>query len=177
MPVPTSRWCHVTLTTYGNWLPGDPRGFRTWKHRSHVEGDYKNPPVEDYAGLHHLNRARQLAPATVLTADQRPIVGVALREHLTDLGVLVLAVSVSGCHGHALGKFPPGNARVTVGSAKRHAWFRLRESGWSGRLWAKGCGLRRIRNRRHQLNVYRYILRHEREGAYVWAWHRDRNRE
>jgi hypothetical protein len=37
-------WYHVTGSTYGAWLPGDPRGFRTRHHRQHVEGDYKDPP-------------------------------------------------------------------------------------------------------------------------------------
>src|SRR2546425_7588419 len=40
----TLHWFHVTTHTYGTWLPGDPRGFRTRHHREHVEGDYKNPP-------------------------------------------------------------------------------------------------------------------------------------
>jgi hypothetical protein len=34
-------WFHVVLTVYGNWLPGDPRGFRTPKHEEHVEGIIK----------------------------------------------------------------------------------------------------------------------------------------
>jgi hypothetical protein len=31
--------------TYGTWLPGDPKGFRTRHHREHIEGDYKKPPA------------------------------------------------------------------------------------------------------------------------------------
>ena len=38
------KWFHCTTHTYGAWLYGDPRGFRTRHHREHVEGDYKNPP-------------------------------------------------------------------------------------------------------------------------------------
>ena len=38
------RWFHVTAHTYGAWLAGDARGFRTRHHREHVEGDYKHPP-------------------------------------------------------------------------------------------------------------------------------------
>ena len=37
-------WYHVVLSTYGSWLYGDKRGFRTRHHREHVDGDYKNPP-------------------------------------------------------------------------------------------------------------------------------------
>src|SRR3954468_9029001 len=45
---PWNNWYHCMGNTYGTWLPGDPRGFRTRLHREHVEGDYRNPPKEDY---------------------------------------------------------------------------------------------------------------------------------
>ena len=38
------KWFHFMTSTYGSWLYGDPRGFRTRHHREHVDGDYKNPP-------------------------------------------------------------------------------------------------------------------------------------
>src|SRR5258706_3182865 len=41
---PWHDWYHVMGHTYGTWLPGDPKGFRTRHHREHVEGDYKHPP-------------------------------------------------------------------------------------------------------------------------------------
>src|SRR3954453_2014099 len=41
---PWDHWYHVMGHTYGTWLPGDPKGFRTRDHREHVDGDYKNPP-------------------------------------------------------------------------------------------------------------------------------------
>jgi hypothetical protein len=173
MSSPPSRWCHVTITTYGNWLPGDPRGFRTWDHREHVEGDYKSPPKEDYSERLAANKRRQRSRPTVLTVEQREIVCLAIRERLAMLDVLVVCVAMGRCHGHVLAKFPLGDAREPIGVAKRHAWYCLREIGWSGRLWAKRCGVKSIHDRKHQLNVYRYILEHEREGAFVWAWHRD----
>lgn len=44
---PWNDWYHIMCHTYGTWLPGDPRGFRTRHHREHVEGDYKSPPHPD----------------------------------------------------------------------------------------------------------------------------------
>ena len=41
---PGFHWYHLLATTYGAWLYGDARGFRTRHHREHVEGDYKQPP-------------------------------------------------------------------------------------------------------------------------------------
>ena len=37
-------WYHVNGNTYGTWLPGDERGWRSRHHKVHVNGDYKNPP-------------------------------------------------------------------------------------------------------------------------------------
>ena len=42
----TWRWFHCTVHTYGAWLHGSARGFRTRHHREHIEGDYKNPPPQ-----------------------------------------------------------------------------------------------------------------------------------
>ena len=40
MPRAWNNWFHCTLTAYGNWLPGDSRGWREQHHRRHVDGDY-----------------------------------------------------------------------------------------------------------------------------------------
>ena len=37
-------WFHIIGNTYGTWVRGDPKGFRTLHHREHIEGDYKHPP-------------------------------------------------------------------------------------------------------------------------------------
>jgi hypothetical protein len=163
-------WYHNVLTTYGAWLPGDPRGFRTRHHREHVEGDYKNPPP---AGKYEdrFKRSQELlkAPPVVLSAALREVVGVALCERLEGLGALVLCVAVAGQHLHVLSKMPFGKNRWWIGLAKRHVWFVLREQGWSGRLWGKGCKMVVINDRRHQLNAYYYILRHAARGAWSWT--------
>ena len=36
-------WYHCTCNTYGTWLRGDPRGWRTRHDRERVEGDYRHP--------------------------------------------------------------------------------------------------------------------------------------
>src|SRR5262245_34899553 len=38
------NWYHAMGNTYATWPPGDPRGWRSWRHREHCEGDYKHPP-------------------------------------------------------------------------------------------------------------------------------------
>ncbi len=51
------KWFHITFSTYGTWLPGDPRGFRAWKHKLHSSGDYKSrPPQGEHAALQRYAR-------------------------------------------------------------------------------------------------------------------------
>ncbi|OYW18227.1 MAG: hypothetical protein B7Z55_11005, partial [Planctomycetales bacterium 12-60-4] len=94
-------WFHLIVTTYGSWIPGDPRGFRSWHHREHVEGDYKSPPPAGlYADRHHFARRAMQHEEVALAAELRPIIGEALRDELRRLGGRVLVVSVSAKHGH-----------------------------------------------------------------------------
>ncbi len=171
------RWYHIIATTYGAWLYGDPRGFRTRHHREHVEGDYKAPPpAGQYTDLEERSRASLKRPPVVLTVLQREIVGKAVRDRLIDEGALLVCISMSAQHLHALAKMPIGEARHRMGAAKRHAWFVLHDQRWSGRLWGKRCKALPVRDRAHQLAVYHYILRHRTQGAWVWSMMEDRNK-
>jgi hypothetical protein len=62
-----------------------------------------------------------------------------------------------------------------VGDLKKRAWFEMRDAGWKKKLWGKRGKFLRIRDRRHQLNVYYYILHHAEEGA--WVWHCTRTKD
>jgi hypothetical protein len=163
-------WYHTVLSTYGSWLYGEERGFRTRHHREHIEGDYKNPPpIGMYADKKaHSERLLKHDPI-VLSKELRSVVGAALRERLRNLGSLVLCLSVSGQHIHILSKIPFGKNRWWMGLAKRHVWFVLRDRGWKTKLWAKRSKSVLIKDRQHQLNAFYYILRHVREGAWVWS--------
>jgi len=164
------QWYHIINTTYGAWLLGDPRGFRTRHHREHVEGDYKNPPVSGAYDA-ELRRSQLLLkqPPVVVPAQLRPVLGAAIREKLEAHGALVLCMSVSGQHVHTLAKVQRYHARDLMGVAMKHAWYELRDQGWSGKLFAKRGKELTIKDRAHQLNVYHYILRHAQQGAWVWS--------
>src|SRR5437763_7521183 len=93
------RWYHVIVTTYGAWLYGDARGFRTRHHREHVEGDYKNPPPPGkYEKKAARSRKLLKQPPVILTPEWRKTVGEAIRDRLLELGAVLLCVSVSGQH-------------------------------------------------------------------------------
>jgi REP element-mobilizing transposase RayT len=168
-------WFHVILTTYGAWLPGDARAFRTRHHRDHVDGDYKNPPPPGvYESFALKNRDALKYDAISLDRLQRETVGKALKAKLDELNASLIAISVSSQHIHLLLKLPPKTMRLQVGDAKKHAWFELRDTGWKAKLWGKRGKYLRIRDRGHQLNAFYYILRHADQGAWVWYYTRSK---
>ena len=153
------KWYHIILTTYGSWLYGDSRGFRTRHHREHVEGDYNNPPPPGkYQDLEHRSRESLKQAQVVLSPDWRQIIGTALVERWQKLGALLVCVAVGGQHVHLLAKMPKSQPRNWAGFAKRHAWFVARAKGWQGKLWGKRGKAVPIRNREHQLNVFSLYL-------------------
>lgn len=163
-------WFHLIISTYGSWLPGDPRGFRTRHHREHVEGDYKSlPPEGMHARRHHESQQRMRQDGTVISAEFRSVIGEALRDRLQLAGGDVLAVNCGGQHTHIQVQQDDGDARIPLGHAKRHATFVARDAGFVGKLWAVRGKVVRIWDRAHQKNVYRYILDHVHEGAWVWS--------
>jgi hypothetical protein len=164
------QWYHMITSTYGSWLYGDPRGFRTRHHREHVEGDYKNPPPPgSYEHLEQRSRTSLKQAPVIIPVQFRAVVGMAILNRLEELGTLVVCLSVSGQHCHVFAKLPFGRARDWMGKAKCDAWFKLRDLGWKTKLWGKRGKTIPIRDRRHQLNVYRYIMDHREEGAWVWT--------
>ncbi len=171
METENTHWFHVTTHTYGAWLYGDPRGFRTRHHREHVEGDYKNPPPKGkYDDEYQRSKDSLKQPPVILSPEWRKEVGIAMRDKLLQVGAMLLRLSVSGQHVHYLAKMPTAMPKFWTGLAKKHAWFELRDRGWKGMLWAKGGKATPVKDRKHQLNVYGYIGRHVHEGAWLWSF-------
>ena len=163
---------HFVETVYGAWLYGDARGFRTRHHREHVNGDYKNPPpAGKYESKLRRSSESLKQPAVMVSAAWRPIIGSAIQQRLDDLGAFVLCLAMAGQHLHLLAKLPADTSpRHWMGLAKKHSYFEVKSRGWRGKLWAKRGKEICVRDRQHQLNLYRYILEHANEGAWVWDW-------
>lgn len=157
MARPWRNWVHGMGNTFGTWLPGDERGWRSWRHRDHCDGDYKNPPPP---GAHEsrLRRSRTLMkrPPVFLTWEERVVAARAMGERLIDLDVELIDLCVSKVHFHLVARFSPvessANAlallyekvglvaenmlgdgrdplpRHMIGLAKKHATFTLREA-------------------------------------------------
>ena len=108
-----------------------------------------------------------------LNTAQRIVALRAMVEKLLQEGITLLALSVDDHHFHLLARFPGRHPRRWVGRAKMHAAMLLRETGLRGGVWARGLRALPIRDRAHQVNVFRYITEHGTRAAVVWTY-RDR---
>jgi len=174
MPSRAKVWRHVMVSTRCTWLHGDKRGFRSRKHRIHSSGDYKNrPPPHEHAGLREHHQSRSGDPVSI-RPHLRQAVAKAFLARLNQEGYLVLAIAVSGQHVHALVLLPDHRAliRQIIGRCKRHACEAVKRE-LTGRLWAASGEFKQVRDRSHQLNVYKYILVDQGPGAWTWSYRDD----
>ena len=168
------QWYHVNGNTYGTWLHGDRRGWRSKRGRDNCVGDYKNPPPDGmYDRLEEYSRRIMSSKPVVLTLDQRAAACSAMVEKLTDSGVRVIALSVGAKHYHILAQFPDSRVRHWVGLAKKPSSHVLGELGLPGRVWAQKCRVPPIGDRSHQVNTFEYILAHRDQGSCVWTFRDD----
>jgi galactokinase len=100
-----NNWYHIMFSTYGQWLPGDERGWRTRHHRDHIEGDYNRRVYSRRAdGLYGASRLSMSHPPVVLLPDERRTIGFLALESLAIQDIEVLALGVSIAHVHMLAR-------------------------------------------------------------------------
>jgi REP element-mobilizing transposase RayT len=165
------RWFHCILTTYGAWLPGDPRGFRTRHHREHIEGDYKSPPpAGQYDARHARSRLLQKHPTVTLTPHERSDLGKAAVHHLQNRNIQLLSMALGGQHLHLQLKSERQAIVDTLGRLKRALCHQRCSSGNNAPLWAVGRKIVPIKSRDHQEAVFHYILAHKEQSAWTWSY-------
>jgi len=169
---PWNDWYHVNGNTYGSWLPGDPRGWRTRHHRRHVEGDYKRPPPAG-TGDRLLVKAKQLMSRdpVVLTPAEAKLASESFAATFAEHQIQAIAIAVDDHHFHVLLRCPDHNPRKWIGLAKKESSWRLTTSGMTaqGGVWSVRSMCKPIRDRQHQLAVFRYIESHGQRGSAVWT--------
>ncbi len=84
-------WFHVTGCTYGTWLPGDDRSFRTRHHREHIAGDVNDSPPR---GMY--DERRDHARALMRAAGREPVRLSAEAQRIA-LDVMVESLRFRGC--------------------------------------------------------------------------------
>ena len=180
---PWNNWFHCTGSTYGTWLPGDPRGWRSRKHRRHVEGDYKDPPPPGTYDelLAQSTRALKRKPVFI-TPPGRAVACREMARTLLQHHVELVDLSVGAIHWHLLARFTPledhadaeslkRTARRLIGLAKKNSSRLLTDSLLvpRGGAWAVRGGIHPVHDRGHQLRVVSYIREHANDGAVVWS--------
>jgi REP element-mobilizing transposase RayT len=174
---PWNDWYHCMCNTYGTWLRGDPRGWRTRHHREHVVGDYRHPPPA--ASCERLlERSRRLLKRDpiCLSSDQQQRALEVMVKSCEIHSIESIAASLDDHHLHLLARFPDHNPRKWVGIAKKNAARALSDLGMVGQggVWGKRSQCDPITSRAHQVAVFRYIQRHATQGAIVWTFNQSR---
>ncbi len=181
---------HCVGGTYGTWLRGDPRGYRTWQHQNHIDGDYKNPPPDGvYAPIFEYSKKQLKHPPTKLTKLQCQVLCHAMIERLLadDCEPIALAIEIN--HFHLLARFRHMEMserdhqrqaiihdgrdpapRYHLGRARQAGTFALTQQHLKpqGPVWGRRPSCKPVTSRDHQLKVAGYIKRHQEHDAAVW---------
>jgi REP element-mobilizing transposase RayT len=167
-----NNWFHVTSHTYGTWLPGDPRGWRTRHHRVDAPGDYRHAPLplEQTQGLHEQARRAMTRPAVHLSTISQKVVISSMREACASQDVDLAAICVDDHHVHALIRCTNQDPRLVFGIAKKDSARRLSTAGLvaPGGTWGVRSHITPIVDREHQVVCVNYIVGHGSRGATIW---------
>jgi hypothetical protein len=177
---PWQNFFHVTGSTYGTWLRGDPRGWRARHHRKHVDGDYRNPPPKGkYDKLNEQSKRLMKRERVVLTRQQRQIACQLMVEALLHHKVEVIDLCVGAKHWDGLARFCPVNQvrtwkrdpRNLMGIAKKHSARVMSDRNIvpRGGVWAARCKVIPVKSRWHLDRLGSYIPDHAKKGAAVYS--------
>jgi hypothetical protein len=168
---PWNDWYHCMGSTYGTWLPGDPRGFRTRHHREHIEGDYRNPPPKGmYEARHKRSKDLMKHDVVYLTQQQRNRAAEEFVRSIHKWKLDAIVFSIDRIHFHILLRAPLRNPRHYLGLMKKESSAYMKQVGLApqGGLWGKRCECKPIADGAHHARVIKYINDHAQKGAVVW---------
>jgi hypothetical protein len=172
-----AKWWLISWTTYGTWLPGDERGYRTWRGRQYVPPPkrYANPGEPTYQAREHVavrELAESIAEAPVyLSRNQIEIALATMVEEISEVPIVPAIMSVGDWHVHWLCYFGPLKIRPVVERIKAAATRDLNAHGFEGkRPWTKGCNMRSKATRQECRNAYKYVRDHRNQGCLIYEW-------
>ena len=174
------RWWLVTFNTYGTWLPGDPRGFQTWRGREYVppprryaeagEAAYDPAP---YRARHAAARASMTHEPVVFDRRRMGCCLEAMREEFDLIRVEPACVAVGDWHVHALLRVGGYPIRTAVGRLKAAASRLLGQYDLKPpKVWADGCHMVSKDDDAAVRRAFDYVLKHADEGALTHTWFR-----
>lgn len=171
------KWWLVTWNTYASWLPGDPRGFQTWRGREYVPppARYAKPGEKVYDPAEYAERyesAKAISgDAVTLTPDERRITADAVVAEVDKLHLPSAILAVGGQHCHLRAKFGALKIRATVGVLKSEATKAMRALGFHrDQYWATECHMKSKSEGKEFGDAFGYVGRHVDEGAVIYIW-------
>jgi hypothetical protein len=166
-------WYHCMCNTYGTWLPGDSRGFRTYRGKHPIPFDYRHrPPKGWYDSLFDRSKRLMSRPAVILrTVEQRRR---ALDEIVASLlrhGIPVAVGAVDRIHLHVLARCKDQKPRHWMGRAKRDSSHYCNVAGLTpvGGIWGAACECKPIADEHHFNRALGYIPDHAKLGAEIYV--------
>jgi REP element-mobilizing transposase RayT len=139
----------LTWTTYGTWLPGDPRGY--------VEDGNILPGDDD---LLEYAQGQQKYPALKLNADEKKIVHETLLSQAEQIGQLIESLVVYSNHVHLLLQTHPQTIEKIVSRYKSTTTRLLWRHGRKGKIWSTGFDKRFCFSQNEMVRRKTYILNH-----------------
>ena len=104
------RYWFLTSTTYGQWLPGDPRGCVTRVRdggTSRIEHDeFQTPFDANIPGLFKSAQSKLKCPPVRLVSEQAPVLLAQFQETAAYRGWLLVAVGIMANHIHIVTGVP-----------------------------------------------------------------------
>ena len=175
-----SGWYHCTGSTYGAWLRGDERGWRSRRHHEHVDGDYKQrPPKGKFALQYEESKRLMKRNRVVLTPEQRAVACREFVKALLEREVEVRCFCVGAKHWHGVLRFRDlvrhrgqnRDAQRLIGQAKGRCSREMSRAGMvaQGGVWAARARVRPIKDEYHFRNVSKYIPDHVKKGAAIYV--------
>jgi REP element-mobilizing transposase RayT len=160
----------ITWTTYGCWLPGDPRGFRTRGAKEFVPPPARYSDVEPYEPEKYKRLYERSLSETqktiLLNESQKQIAADAITEVCSKF-VSGAVIAVTKNHAHVFVDLP---CNVTVeyfcGRVKSVSSLKLSDYGLKGRVWARKYHAKPIPDESAD-EVRNYVRSHENQDAVV----------
>jgi hypothetical protein len=172
-------WWLVTWTTYGSWLPGDPRGFRTWRAKERISPPRRFAAHADdvYDPAKYANRyslaIEQCGTGVRLDSNHRQVAMHAIIGDLTALTLPGAVIAIADSHVHLVAQFGGLPIRPTVGRLKSVATRAMKDADSNfdpKRSWTKGCHMESLNDEASLDAACRYVAGHVSQGAVVYTW-------
>jgi hypothetical protein len=155
------KWWLISWTTYATWLPGDSRGYCTWRGKQYVAPSkrYAKPGEPTYQSRQHTmvhDLAQSISDEPVhLSREEMQIALAAMVKEIAEIPIVPAIISLGEWHVHWLCHFGKLKIRPTVSRVKATATRELNALGFRGKKpWTKGCNMRSKTDRRACRNVY-----------------------